>query len=313
MKINILYSYHKIFYEWAYVTCYSLRKLGIESDIFCIVDGEYSDISESMNVYPEADFYIVINPSNIPISKIPNNVGKIVWFTEQVDLDSKDKHILEKINHVINYYDFFDLHIGFNRMFSQECSKLGYEMEDTFCYGYEEILIAQYPPCPMSEKNIDIYFEGSNINDRRNEIIKNIPVTVTRLGDFMEKYKENMAKSKIALNIHAYDSNKSFEFPRIMSAIYGKAMVISEYMADCSPFTKDVHLVMGNRDEIPSICEYYISNPKEIATIANNAFDFISTQYRMDSILTEFIKKYIKNDFSPQFIVPENPKVRFLK
>lgn len=305
MRINILYSFYKPLYDWATTACYALRKLGIESDVYC----SNSNISDNKDMYPNADYYIIINPSLIFLSKIPLDSKKIVWFTEQVDFSSKDQNVKCKSEEVKIYCPHFDLHIGFNKVFSQECENNGCKMDATFGYGYDEIL-TKY--ADTVEKDINIYFEGVNINDRRINILKTFSTPVTQLGHHMDEYKRNMASAKIALNLHAYDSNKCFEFPRIMSAICEKALVISEELIDCFPFINGKHIISLPADSLSDACEYYLNNPDQIVEISNAALDFVATQYRMDNMFIDFIKLHIDSDFMPQYVVPEFPNVEVL-
>lgn len=305
MRINILFSYYEIYYDWAVTASYCLRKLGIESDVYCPCIGKRKRGLGGW-IYPEADYYIVLNMEEFFLRNIPKDAKTIAWFTEQVDFDRTDLLLTEKNNGLLGLRENCDFLIVSHKMTEAEAVRNNIKVDGVFGLSYDEIL-TKY--ANNVERDIDIYFEGG-INDRRREIINKFSIPITSHGFYVDEYHKNMARAKIALNIHSFDCKTNHNFLRIITAISEKALVVSETIKDCYPLESGNHLIICPIGELPSVCEEYLVNYDENRRIANNAFDYIKKHYRMDNLLYNFIKSNIDSGFERKNIEAEVPEVQ---
>jgi len=316
MRINVIFSYYPIIYDWAVATCYCLRKLGIESDVFCPHIGEQTrDLTDGWRgnspdcpcyIYPEADYYIIINEAEFSLKNIPSCAKTIVWSTEPIDFDHKDYEIKDKTLQLLRLRHQADFLIVHNEMIYEELRNHYVPVDAIMGIGYDEIL-THYKDEP---KNIDIYFEGG-VNERRKNILQQFKVPITQVGAYMEQYHKNMAQAKIALNLHSYDCLTSFELERIITAVAEGALVISEEIVNSFPYINGEHVILCSSSEVVGACDYYLKNFEEAQAICEQALNHIRKNYRMEDLLYNFIvknidvnfKKKIKDALVPQVIL----------
>jgi hypothetical protein len=310
MRINILYSYYGIYYDQAVVASYCLRKMGIESDVYCPVQGQNKRAEMNHFVYPEADYYIILNQSQFNFGNIPQSAKKILWFTEQVDFESKNQHIKNKSSHFDALYNICDYIIIPNILVKNEVEAEGYEIHGAFGLAYDEIL-TQYKD--QLDRNIDVYFCGG-VNERRRKIMNNIKkvVSVENFNCYRSEYHKMLAKSKIALNIHSYsfdECSTNFALLRLVTTASEGALIVTEPFNETYPFVKD-DMVICEASEIPQACNYYLSHEDERIQMANRAFFRIKNGYRMEDLLYNFIVRNIDENFERKNVEAKIPEVK---
>ena len=333
MRINILFDFYKYYYFWALTMCYSLRKLGIESDVFCpVIDGNHRDLKGYK--YPDADYYIVFNDimakdysgeSNTNLLAILNNLpdnSKKIWMpSNQIDFDSDDQTIKNRNDYFkrVFEHDVYDYIVTTKRLLRTEFKNNGLNVSDDIIgFGYSDVL-DEYIYANKVERDIGVHFCGDTYafqKMNRREIalqeFKEKSLQVTRDHDiWLVDYYKQLARSKIELNIHGWPKKSlktNYEYVRTVSSIMQKTLVISEPIMDCYPFVDGEHLVCCEISEMPSVCEYYLNHDDERQEIVNNAFKFWKEHYNMENLLYNFIVNNIDKNFRRKNI--EIPKVQ---
>ena len=159
--------------------------------------------------------------NNDLINKVPKN--SIVFNTEQIESNTEEwrERIIKLANRNIELWDYS----LFNIKFTQDKTNIKAKL---FEIGYQRELnrITQ-----EKTKKVDVLFYGS-INDRRKIIIdklieKNIKVKCL-FGVYGKDRDDWIAKSKLVLNMHMYDS-KIFEIIRVFYLMTNGVPVVAEY------------------------------------------------------------------------------------
>ena len=159
--------------------------------------------------------------NNDLINKVPNN--SIVFNTEQIESNTEEwrERIIKLANRNIELWDYS----LFNIKFTQDKTNIKAKL---FEIGYQRELNRI---THKKTKKVDVLFYGS-INDRRKIIIdklieKNIKVKCL-FGVYGKDRDDWIAKSKLVLNMHMYDS-KIFEIIRVFYLMTNGVPVVAEY------------------------------------------------------------------------------------
>jgi glycosyltransferase involved in cell wall biosynthesis len=80
--------------------------------------------------------------------------------------------------------------------------------------------------------------------------------------------------SKIILNVHSADRTY-FEWHRVMCAAANLCLVVSERSDQSEPFRNGEHLIFGDLDELPRLCEHYLNNESERQIIVGRAYQLL--------------------------------------
>lgn len=133
--------------------------------------------------------------------------------------------------------------------------------------GYEPCLTRIAP----QEEDIDVLFYGSIFGDRIQilEAIEKTGLKVQRLfGVYGAARDEYIARSKIVLNLHAYE-NAPFEIVRVSYLWANQKFIISEGLA------KDigVGIVYGAPNDLPTLCIQYAQDPTARRVLARRGFE----------------------------------------
>jgi 2-polyprenyl-3-methyl-5-hydroxy-6-metoxy-1,4-benzoquinol methylase len=116
---------------------------------------------------------------------------------------------------------------------------------------------------PKKDQDIDVIFIGSP-HPRRAKIIKELEAQEVKFKCFQSIFQgdrdEQIANSKIVLNIHAWDHIDSLETVRISYLLANKNFVLSE-IGDHNPYGNG--LIYAPYNEITNKCLDYLAKPKE--------------------------------------------------
>lgn len=155
--------------------------------------------------------------------------------------------------------------------------------------GYHSILEQIDTNIP---KDIDLLFYGS-INDRRRSILQKIHLdtgikTLTLFDVYGKERNQYIARSKIVLNIHFFES-QIFESVRISFLLNNKIPIIVEN-SEVNPYNK-VDIAIYKKEDLSN----------QISNILNNYDQFIDktvsnyNDFKMNYLMTDIIKKTIKD------------------
>jgi len=311
MHINVVYSYYKAYYDWAVTTCYCLRKLGIESDIYCPNHETEGKQIENINLhhYPEADCYIILNAREFGLYNIPWSAKKIFWCIEILDYNIENENIQGNIEYTKNMSELCDFTIMSHALSAQSADILGIKYHGVFGMAYDEIL-TKYKGKIVRDK--DICFVG-NITERRKNILDIIPYDVDFEQSFSEDLHKKLASFNIMLNIHQYDSLGILELYKIILAISEGILVITEPSKSTFPLNNGEHLIFSSSAaEMTNQCIYYLIDPlgiKQRQHITEVALNHIKVNYRMEDCLYNFILRHLDQNFKKQIVEAEVPEV----
>lgn len=119
---------------------------------------------------------------------------------------------------------------------------------------------------PMAEEDIDVLFIGS-LNERRIAPIRRLALdglnTVVRFGLYGEARDALLARAKIVLNVHFYQS-QVFEIVRVSYLLANSRFVVSEHSCDTEEEDQfATGLVFTDYAEIADTCRYFVQRPDE--------------------------------------------------
>jgi hypothetical protein len=146
---------------------------------------------------------------------------------------------------------------------------------------------------PAAVKDIDVFFYGS-MNERRRYIVdrmkrmmplRNIIQVFAVYGEERDKY---IARSKIVLNIHYYES-KVMEVVRLSYLLNNKCFVISEE-SNINPYDA-LNIVAVPYNDLIKTCSHYLEHPEEMELKETDNY----SKYKEGHSMPEFLRKVVQN------------------
>lgn len=259
------YSHVHVFDEVVLSLASSLSKLGLDITI-------HRDIKplNSTPIIIGGNLLHAVPPVDLPIDSIIYNLEQIFlgssWLSP-IYLSALKSH---------KVWDYSKQNI-------QELAKLGITNVDYMPIGY----VPELERLPVVNKDIDILFIGS-MTDRRANIINSITNSGLKVHTGFNIYGAQrdlaLAKSKIILNIHAYDA-KVFEIVRVSHALANNLFVISETGKDLE-LEKQFYngLVFADPHDFPKLCHYYLNNDEERSKISSTGQQIFRTMTIYDNL-----------------------------
>jgi hypothetical protein len=130
-----------------------------------------------------------------------------------------------------------------------------------------------------ASKDIDVLFYGS-VNERRANIINALLAKGVNVkpvfGVYGSERDELIARSKIILNLHFYDS-KIFEIVRVFYLMTNRKAILCEVSPDTNmPAAYESGIYKAPYESLVDSCLELLSNEKKIMEVEENAFNCIS-------------------------------------
>jgi hypothetical protein len=158
--------------------------------------------------------------------------------------------------------------------------------------GYAPQLI-RIKQLPEEKQDIDVLFYGS-LNEHRSYIIKSLQAhgvnIVALYGVYGEKRDEFIARAKIVINMHLYES-KIFEIARVFYLLANQKFVISESGSHSeaeAPFASGV--VFVDYEKLVSTCLYFLQHPRLRKQIAQTGWEIMQKRSQaiyLKTVLTD--------------------------
>lgn len=169
-----------------------------------------------------------------------------------------------------------------------------------YCPELTEIADPTLETSTPIEQDIDVLFYGS-ISPRRKRTLdairaRGLNVVSTEnfqmLGSDRTKF---IARAKVVLNIHYYETVGIFEIVRVSYLLANRKAVVSELSphTDIDPDIKEA-IVSGTLDELPELCWQLVQDHDRRAAVERRGFDIFS-QRQVDKILKPAIEQYLTN------------------
>ncbi len=255
------YIHSSAFQEIAETLHYSFDQLG-----FITRTEENAMIDDGVNIILGAH---LLSPEDIPL--IPE--CSIIYNFEQIT-DSSTWMTPE----LLALYAKFDVW-DYSRANIEALRQRGiYKKVSHVPVGYAESL-TRIPKAPVQD--IDVLFYGS-LNERRKTIIDaliNAGLSVkTLFGVYGSERDEYIARSKIVLNLHYYDSN-IFEQVRVSYLLANKKAVVAEY-SETTEIDDDISnaVALVKYDQIVDKCCNLIRSVSDREALEQQGFDYIKTR-----------------------------------
>lgn len=265
------YAHSQAFHESALSLSCAFRSLGFHAPIV--------HNSEQTTDYP-----IVLGGNLLPslgLDKLPP--ASIIYNLEQIQIGSA--WITDRYLNLLRSYEVWD----YSRKNISELMKLGISNVKYCRIGYVPELTRIKPASP----DIDILWYGS-LNERRVFILQQLHnkgfIVKTLFGVYGEERDAFIARSKIVLNIHFYES-KVLEIVRIFYLLANKRFVISEKGNDRAledPICDG--LVFVDYGNIVEACEKYLKEDALRNEIAEKGFSRIAS-FKQDQFLKDLLNQ----------------------
>ncbi|WP_456152275.1 glycosyltransferase family protein [Megalodesulfovibrio gigas] len=126
---------------------------------------------------------------------------------------------------------------------------------------------------PAAAPEYDVVFIGApdGVDSRRARLLeilgRRFRLFPEHSGLWGEKKQRAMASAAIVCNLH-YDHGAAFKAPRVWEAVSMGAFLLSEPMADASPFRAGQDYAAAFAHQLPDAVAHYLAHPEARAAIA---------------------------------------------
>lgn len=97
-----------------------------------------------------------------------------------------------------------------------------------------------------------------------------------------EKKWQYLASSKVLLNVHR-DTNRYFEWQRVVEAMVNGCVVVTEHSLGFPPLVPGEHFVSSSTENLPFVLEAVLEDDALIARMRRSAYDFLRTELPLDT------------------------------
>jgi hypothetical protein len=147
-------------------------------------------------------------------------------------------------------------------------------------------------------QDIDVLFYGT-MSQRRALVLdairaRGLNVVSSESGQMMGEHRSAMiARAKVVLNVHYYETVGIFEIARVSYLLANHKAVVSELspQTDIEPDIKDA-IVSGSIDELPELCWQLVHDDARRTALEQKGFEIFSRR-KAEAILQPAIDKYL--------------------
>lgn len=176
-----------------------------------------------------------------------------------------------------------------------------------YCPELSEIANPELETTSPIEQDIDVLFYGS-ISPRRKRTLDAIRargLNVVSTENFQMLGTDRsafIARAKVVLNIHYYETVGIFEIVRVSYLLANRKAVVSELSphTDIDPDIKDA-IVSGTLEELPELCWQLVQDHDRRIAIERRGFEIFS-QRQVNNILKPAVEQYIAGLHSPNVL-----------
>ena len=282
-------------YYWFNCNSYSKNYLPFKNYRFCVenilnLNIHFKNLNEiKINDTLIIFSYDIFNPKNIIDELIKKPYKILIINTENY----KFKNIINmfnKIDNIKNIYliEYNILNINYIK---ENYKNINFKFVPLLYNKYlENIYKEKY--IKFKEKKNDILFLGSFKIPRRKKLLDNLSkkfnVKINNNCQDINKQNQELANSKIILNIYSYDYNKIFDYYRNTYLLSNKCLLISEYpdridlTIEKNLIGYEENLIFFKYDECEKVLEKYLNlSEEEYQSIVNKQYEWFKKQNNM--------------------------------
>jgi len=235
--------------------------------------------TKSTKDLPLARIYLVVNPIRQfkKRIKVPKKSLLSCIQTEQIynnsDLGFDFFYRYNSLRSFKKILSRFDLIFDFSPNNTRYLSQI-FKRVQHFHYGYSNKM--DYFDQKI-EKKYDIIFVGSSdgLNNRRKIILDQLKslynVYPTHDNLWGKNLYTTIQECKICINLH-FDDSLTFEAFRFVDYLSNKGFVLSDFVADSSPYVSGTDYIQFDSSNLIELLEYYLNNDIERDKVAYNGY-----------------------------------------
>jgi hypothetical protein len=140
-------------------------------------------------------------------------------------------------------------------------------------------------------RDVDVLFFG-HVSSRRRALLNKIDAALLRAGYALKIIERDcygdertaiLNRSKIVLNLHKFPWE--FAGQRLLIAMSCRALVVSEWAPDTTPYRHGEHLFTARVEELPEVLVTLLRDQSRREAIAEAGYRFATTQLRVERVL----------------------------
>jgi hypothetical protein len=141
------------------------------------------------------------------------------------------------------------------------------------------------------DRDIDVLFFGQ-VTSRRRALLNSIDAALRHAGyalklidgDFYaDERTAILNRSKIVLNLHKFPWE--FAGQRLLMAMSCRALVVSEWAPDTTPYKHGEHMFTARVEQLPEILVTLLNDQSRRQAVAEAGYQFVTTDLRLERIL----------------------------
>lgn len=280
MKLAIIYT-HEDHLELVTALVAGIKeKYQIHTEIYH-KDGINNFNSDTLYIF--VDLHHFYNITKLPKYYIMYN------FLQAECRKKKTLRVADKARNAIQLWDYSPLNIKF---FEHSISNIKTAYVP---FGYSKTY--ELSQSEDIKKINAIGFLGDLNSPRRQNIVRDIKnktghdITTSKIKLFGDSKARFLRSTKIMLNIHKVDSATILETARIVTLLSNGCFVISEKSNDQDLMNiYQGKVIFADPHEIADQVDYYLKHDEERERIANDAYKWISTEYKTSDLIPDIVQ-----------------------
>jgi hypothetical protein len=141
------------------------------------------------------------------------------------------------------------------------------------------------------DRNIDVLFFG-HVSSRRRALLDRIDVALRKAGYALTVIERDcygdertaiLNRSKIVLNLHKFPWE--FAGQRLLMALSCRALVVSEWAPDTTPYKHGEHLFTARVEELPDTLVTMLRDQSRREAIAEAGYQFVTADLALERVL----------------------------
>lgn len=150
------------------------------------------------------------------------------------------------------------------------------------------------------DRDIDVLFFG-HVSSRRRALLNRIDAALRQAGFALTVIERDcygdertviLNRSKIVLNLHKFPWE--FAGQRLLMAMSCRALVVSEWAPDTTPYRHGEHMFTARVEELPEILVTLLKDQGRRETVAEAGYQFATTRLRVERVLSAALDAIVR-------------------